>query len=109
MSIVSPNSYNNLSNIILETIRTDGSNSKNNNLNMNNNKVINLSTPTNNNEAVTTNYCDTNTIICENNSQSLDESNVMDGNSHTIINISDPANNQDTVTWNYLVSYHDNS
>ena len=38
MSIVGPNSYNNLSNIIPETIRTDGSNSMNNNLNMNNNK-----------------------------------------------------------------------
>ena len=65
MSIVGPNSYNNLSNIIPETMRTDGSNSMNNNLNMNNNKIINLSTPTNNNDAVTKNYCDTNLLVAE--------------------------------------------
>ena len=53
MSIVGPNSYNNLSNIIPETIRTDGSNSMDNNLNINNNKKINLSTLTHNNDAVT--------------------------------------------------------
>ena len=65
MSIVGLNSYNNLSNIIPETMRTDGSSSMNNNLNMNNNKIITLSTPTNNNDAVTKNYCDTNLLVAE--------------------------------------------
>ena len=39
MSTVGANSYNNLSNIITESIRTDGSNLINTNLNMNNNKI----------------------------------------------------------------------
>ena len=112
MPIVGPNSYNNLSNIIPETIRTDGSNSMNNNSNMNNNKIINLLTPINNNDAVTKNYCDTNTLVSESNSLLLDGSNILDGNldmnSHKIINISDPTNNRDAVTQIYLVSYHDN-
>ena len=53
-----------LFNIIPETIRTDGSNSMNN-LDMNNNEIINLSTRTNNNDTVAKNYCDTNTLISE--------------------------------------------
>ena len=79
-----------------------------NNLNMNNDKLINLSTPKNNQYAVTKNYCDTNTLVAESNCLLLDCTNSMDCNidmnSHKIINISDPTNNQDSVTKNYFTN-----
>ena len=84
-----------------------------NNLSMNSNKLINLSTPTNNQDAVTKNYCDTISLLAERNCLLLDGTNSTDGNidmnSHKIINISDPTNNQDAVTKNYLINYHDSA
>ena len=84
-----------------------------NNLNMKNNKSINLSTPINNQDAVTKNYCDTNSLVAESNCLLLDDTNSMDGNidmnSHKIINISDPTNNQDAVSKNYVTNYHDDT
>ena len=84
-----------------------------NNLNINNNKLINLSTPINNQDAVTKKYCDTNSLVAERNCLLLDGTNSTNGNidmnSHKIINISDPTNNQDAVTKIYLINYHDNT
>ena len=84
-----------------------------NNLNMDKNKLINLSTPTNNQDAVTKSYCDTDLLVTESICLLLDGTNSMDGNigmnSHKIINISDPTNNQDVVKKNYFTNYHFNT
>ena len=52
MSIAGPTNLNLITYVLPKVLRADGSNAKANNLNMNNNKLINLSTPTNNQDAV---------------------------------------------------------
>ena len=67
-----------------------------NNLNMNNTKLINLSTPVNNQGAVTKKYYDTKSLLAESNCLLLNGTYSMNGNtnisSHKIINISDSTN-----------------
>ena len=113
MSIVGPNNFNNLSNILPNDIHVDGSNGMQASLNMNSNKIINVSNPTNNQDAVTKQYCDTNSLLVENNCLLIDGSNSMIGeldmNNNKMINLSDPVNNQDVVTKNYLINYHDST
>ena len=113
MSIAGPTNFNLITYILPNELRSDGSNARTNNLIMNNNKLINLSTPTNNQDAVIKNYCDTNSLEAESNCLLLDSTNSMNGiivmTSHKIINISDPTNNQDAVTKNYSTNYHDNT
>ena len=102
MPIAGPTNFNLITYILPNELHSNGSNAMTNNLNMNNNKLINLSTLTNNQDAITKNYCDTNSLVAESNCLLLDGTNSMDGNiemnSHKIINISDPTNNQDAVT-----------
>ena len=94
MSIAGLTNLNLITYVLPKELRVDGSNARANNLNMNNNKLINLSNPTNNQDAVTKNYCDTNSLVAESNCLLLDGTNSMDGNidmnSHKLINISDP-------------------
>ena len=52
MSIAEPTNLNLITYILPKELRADGSNAMTNNLNMNNNKLINLSTTTNNQDAV---------------------------------------------------------
>ena len=113
MSIAGPTNFNLKTYILPNELRSDENNAITNNLNMNYNKLINLSTPTNNQDAVTKNYCDTNSLVAESNCLLLNGINSMDGNidmnTHKLRNISDPTNNQDAVTKNYLTNYHDNT
>ena len=57
MSIAGPTNFNLITYILPNELRSEGSNAMTNNLNMNNNKLINLSISTNNQDAVTKNYC----------------------------------------------------
>ena len=100
MSIAGLTILNLINSVLPKELRADGSNAMTNNLYIN--KLINLSTLTNNQDAVTKSYCDTNSLVAESNCLLLDGTNSIDGNidmnSHKIINISDPTNNQDDVT-----------
>ena len=79
---------------------------------MNNNKLINLSILSNNQDGVIKNFCDTNSLLDESNCLlwygTCSTDGNIDMNNHKIVNISDPTKNQDAVTKNYLVHYHDN-
>ncbi len=100
MSILGPNI------IISNDLHSDGSNAMMNNLNMNNNKVINLSSPVNSQDAATKQYCDTNSLLAESNCLLLDGSNSMAAdlnvNNNNIINLSEPVNFKDAATKNYI-------
>jgi hypothetical protein len=91
---------------------TDGSNSMLNNLNLNNNRIINLANPTNNQDATSKLYCDTNSLLAESNCLLINGTNYMEAdmdlNSHKIINLTDPSNTQDAATKNYIdTKYND--
>jgi hypothetical protein len=91
---------------ILRGLLVDGSNSMLNNLNLNNNRIINLANPTNNQDAASKLYCDTNSLIVESNCLLINGTNYMEAdmdlNSHKIINLTDPSNTQDAATKNYI-------
>jgi hypothetical protein len=88
------------------SLLTDGSNFMLNNLNLNNNRIINLDDPTNNQDAASKLYCDTNSLLVESNCLLINGTNYMDAdmdlNSHKIINLTDPSNTQDAATKNYI-------
>jgi hypothetical protein len=89
-----------------EEILVDGSNSMLNNLSLNNNKIVNLANPTNNQDATSKLYCDTNSLIAESNCLLINGTNSMEAsmdlNSHQIVNLADPTNTQDAATKNYI-------
>ena len=60
MFIAGPATLNLITYVLPKELRSNGINAMTNNLNMNNNKLINLYTPTNNQNAVKKNYCDNN-------------------------------------------------
>jgi hypothetical protein len=88
------------------SLLTDGSNFMLNNLNLNNNRIINLDDPTNNQDAASKLYCDTNSLLVESNCLLINGANYMEAdmdlNSHKIINLTDPSNTQDAATKNYI-------
>ena len=55
MWIAGPTNFNPITYLLPSELRSDGSNAMTNNLNKNNNKLINLSTSANNQDAVTKN------------------------------------------------------
>jgi hypothetical protein len=73
---------------------------------LNNNKIVNLANPTNNQDAASKLYCDTNSLIVESNcllsngANSMDAS--MDLNNHQIVNLANPTNTQDAATKNNI-------
>ena len=52
MSIAGPTNFNLITSVLPNKLRSDGSNDMTNNLNMNNKKLNNLPTPTNNQDGV---------------------------------------------------------
>jgi hypothetical protein len=89
-----------------EEILVDGSNSMLNNLSLNNNKIVNLANPTNNQDAASKLYCDTNSLIVESNCLLINGTNSMEAsmdlNNHQIVNLANPTNTQDAATKNYI-------
>jgi hypothetical protein len=51
-----------------------------NNLSLNNNKIVNLADPTNNQDATSKLYCDTNSLIVESNCLLINGTNSMEAN-----------------------------
>ena len=80
----------------------DGTNSMDGNIDMNSHKIINISDPTNNQDAVTkkylTNYHD-NTKINRSGDSMSDDLNMVN---NKIINLSNPTSNQEAATKNYV-------
>jgi hypothetical protein len=89
-----------------EEILVDGSNSMLNNLSLNNNRIVNLANPTNNQDAASKVYCDTNSLIVESNCLLINGTNSMEAsmdlNNHQIVNLANPTNTQDAATKNYI-------
>src|SRR6266853_4228260 len=83
-------------------LRLDGTNSMTSNLNMNSNKINNLTDPTSAQDAVTKNYVDT----ADNLRLKTDGTNSMTGillmGNNRIWNVMDPTSNQDAATKNYV-------
>ena len=86
-------------------IRRDGSNDIEGELSMNNHKLVNLSEPTEVQDAATRGYVKT---FTRNNFLKIDGTNNMEGdlnvNNHNIINLSDPVDDGDVITKSYLES-----
>src|SRR6266853_4263416 len=81
-------------------LRLDGTNSMTNNLNMNSNKINNLTDPTSAQDAVTKNYIDSlniSTIYLKLDGTSSMTGNLLMGNNR-IWNVMDPTSNQDAAT-----------
>ena len=86
-------------------IRRDGSNDIEGELSMNNHKLVNLSEPTEVQDAATRGYVKN---FTRNNFLKIDGTNNMEGdlnvNNHNIINLSDPVDDGDVITKSYLES-----
>ena len=86
-------------------IRRDGSNDIEGELSMNNHKLVNLSEPTEVQDAATRGYVKN---FTRNNFLKIDGTNNMEGdlnvNNHKIINLSDPVDDGDVITKSYLES-----
>ena len=90
-------------------IRRDGSNDIEGELSMNNHKLVNLSEPTEVQDAATRGYVKN---FTRNNFLKIDGTNNMEGdlnvNNHNIINLSDPVDDGDVITKSYLESTSNN-
>ena len=90
-------------------IRRDGSNDIEGELSMNNHKLVNLSEPTEVQDAATRGYVKN---FTRNNFLKIDGTNNMEGdlnvNNHKIINLSDPVDDGDVITKSYLESITNN-
>ena len=90
-------------------IRRDGSNDIEGELSMNNHKLVNLSEPTEVQDAATRGYVKN---FTRNNFLKIDGTNNMEGdlnvNNHKIINLSDPVDDGDVITKSYLKSITNN-
>ena len=90
-------------------IRRDGSNDIEGELSMNNHKLVNLSEPTEVQDAATRGYVKN---FTRNNFLKIDGTNNMEGdlnvNNHNIINLSDPVDDGDVITKSYLESTTNN-
>ena len=90
-------------------IRRDGSNDVEGDLSMNNHKLVNLSEPTESQDAATRGYVKN---FTRNNFLKLDGTNTMEGdlnaNNHKIINLSDPVDDGDVINKRYLESTTNN-
>ena len=86
-------------------IRRDGSNDVEGEVSMNNHKLVNLSEPTEAQDAATRGYVKN---FTRNNFLKLDGTNTMEGdlnaNNHKIINLSDPVDDGDVINKRYLES-----
>ena len=86
-------------------IRRDGSNEVEGELSMNNHKLVNLSEPTEAQDAATRGYVKN---FTRNNFLKIDGTNNMEGdlnvNNHKIINLSDPVDDGDVINKRYLES-----
>ena len=86
-------------------IRRDGSNDIEGELSMNSHKLVNLSEPTEAQDAATRGYVKN---FARNNFLKIDGTNNMEGdlnvNNHNIINLSDPVDDGDVITKSYLES-----
>ena len=86
-------------------IRRDGSNDIEGELSMNSHKLVNLSEPTEAQDAATRGYVKN---FTRNNFLKIDGTNNMEGdlnvNNHNIINLSDPVDDGDVITKSYLES-----
>ena len=86
-------------------IRRDGSNDVGGDISMNNHKLVNLSEPTEVQDAATRGYVKN---FTRNNFLKIDGTNNMEGdlnvNNHNIINLSDPVDDGDVITKSYLES-----
>ena len=90
-------------------IRRDGSNEVEGDISMNNHKLVNLSEPTEAQDAATRGYIKN---FTRNNFLKIDGTNNMEGdlnvNNHKIINLSDPVDDGDVITKSYLESTTNN-
>ena len=90
-------------------IRRDGTNEVEGDISMNNHKLVNLSEPTEAQDAATRGYIKN---FTRNNFLKIDGTNNMEGdlnvNNHQIINLSDPVDDGDVITKSYLESTTNN-
>ena len=86
-------------------VRRDGSNDVGGDISMNNHKLVNLSEPTEAQDAATRGYIKN---FTRNNFLKIDGTNNMEGdlnvNNHKIINLSDPVDDGDVINKRYLES-----
>ena len=90
-------------------IRRDGSNEVEGDISMNNHKLVNLSEPTEAQDAATRGYVKN---FTRNNFLKLDGTNNMEGdidvNNHKIVNLSNPVDDGDVINKRYLESTTNN-